>query len=349
MGLQSVAPRDLKMECNSPLVSPMETLQLRFLAEPAQTDEAFRVTSLPGPRVLGQPADSKHRKHSRRIPLFAWFLAGIACAEGAWSTGFPNVIARFVNESLLLPKGWPADPESIQPHTTSGVNAGTNTIHPTSQLLLEFQIQPPGISAAPWLPHDDRASRPLPIDCSFVPLTNHVAASAPQANQWRAFVMTDAVDEMSLRQSVSFQGNPISNLPALATKSDAELVKLLASVRPRMRQAAQAELATRGWTQGSVELASELAVASADHRLQLMGVLLHQSEINPRPWLLWMAEEGQVEVRIAAVECLAEVMDLESRERLRRILDREQSVAVRQVISTALEGARTSLPGGNRR
>ncbi len=46
----------------------------------------------------------------------------------------------------------------------------------------------------------------------------------------------------------------------------------------------------------SLTLAVQLATGSADERNDLLDDLVTRQEIDPRPWLLWMATDGQDQV-----------------------------------------------------
>lgn len=115
-----------------------------------------------------------------------------------------------------------------------------------------------------------------------------------------------------------------------------ELVRLLGSVQPRVSQAAALALRARNWPDEHLELASELATCSEVRRLELVRIIASRSDINPRPWLLWMAADGQLEVRKTSVSLLSSMVDPEVELALRGILGRESDEGVRQSIRQVL-------------
>ncbi|GIX00389.1 MAG: hypothetical protein KatS3mg111_3721 [Pirellulaceae bacterium] len=141
--------------------------------------------------------------------------------------------------------------------------------------------------------------------------------------------MADApLKRMVVDEPVTLEG--IDRLP------DDQLVRLLGSIQPKIGQAATLALKSRGWSDQDLELAVTLARGSKTVRLELLDVILRREDLNPRQWLLWMASDGQAEVRGRAVALLGTMMDEEVRRQLRMLLSRENDEAVRQAIRQAL-------------
>ncbi|RMF39335.1 MAG: hypothetical protein D6753_13965 [Planctomycetota bacterium] len=119
---------------------------------------------------------------------------------------------------------------------------------------------------------------------------------------------------------------------------DTQLVRLLGSVQPKVSQAAALALKARGWPDADLELAFRLAAGTADTRLELLQQIVARDDLNPRQWLLWMAADGQVPVRTAAISLLGTMVDRDVERELRLLLNREPNESVRQVIRRALMG-----------
>lgn len=149
--------------------------------------------------------------------------------------------------------------------------------------------------------------------------------------------------EGSMSASRSFDDQPsvrmtlkTTSLAGIEDKSDEELVRLLSSVQPRLSQAAVLELRSRGWPDEHLEIALELATSSEQRRLELVHHVATRGDLNPRPWLLWMAESGQTEVRRTAVSLIHSMVDPNVERELRGLLRRERDESVCQTIRQVL-------------
>lgn len=133
-----------------------------------------------------------------------------------------------------------------------------------------------------------------------------------------------------------------SEIPELGeiTKIEiAELVRLLASDNPDITKAATLALRNHGLSDYRIELASELATGSAVRRMELIQQLAVSPDLDPRPWLVWMAEDGQPEVRRLAVSLLSSMLDPEIERSMRMLLFREQDEPTRDQIRKVLLSA----------
>lgn len=135
-----------------------------------------------------------------------------------------------------------------------------------------------------------------------------------------------ATDNSPKKESVG----GVDNLPI------AELVRLLASVQPRIAQAATLALRRHGMTDDKLELASELATGTVQQRARLIEAVASRGDLDPRPWLLWMAQDGQPEIRKQAVAYLTNMLDVDVLRQLRMLLNREQDETVANAIRQAL-------------
>lgn len=123
-----------------------------------------------------------------------------------------------------------------------------------------------------------------------------------------------------------------------------QLVRLLASVQPHVVKSASLALRAKGMSDEKLALAFELATCSAARRLDLISQIARRGDMDPRPWLLWMAEDGEAEVRKLAASLLSSMVDANVERSLRVLLTRERDPAVEQTIRQALVAG-----SGNRR
>lgn len=115
-----------------------------------------------------------------------------------------------------------------------------------------------------------------------------------------------------------------------------QLVRLLASVQPRVSQAAHLTLRQRGMSDENLELAINLATGSVELRQKLLGQLVQRDDLDARPWLLWMAADGEEQVRQYAVGLLMPLADNDVRRQLRLLLNKERDEKVAQTIRRVL-------------
>lgn len=119
-------------------------------------------------------------------------------------------------------------------------------------------------------------------------------------------------------------------------KSIKELVRLLGSIQPRIAQAAALALRRKNMTDDKLQLAIELATGSEARRLELIEQVATRGDLDPRVWLLWMAEDGQSSVRKRSISFLHGMLDEDVMRELRMLLNREQDEQVASVIRQTL-------------
>lgn len=115
-----------------------------------------------------------------------------------------------------------------------------------------------------------------------------------------------------------------------------QLVRLLPSLQPRVSQAASLALRRKGMTDQNLDLAMRLAVGSASERQALLNTLVQRDDLDPRPWLLWMAADGELQVREQAIGLLSPLLDTEVRRQLRLLLNKERDEQVAQAMRRVL-------------
>ena len=135
----------------------------------------------------------------------------------------------------------------------------------------------------------------------------------------------------------SSQAEPPATLGGIDELPIDQLVRLLASVQPRVSQAADLALRARGMSDENLELAIGLATGSAKDRQELLGQLVARDDLDARPWLLWMAADGEDQVRQYAIGLLMPLAnDYDVRRQLRLLLNKERDEKVAQTIRRVL-------------
>lgn len=125
-------------------------------------------------------------------------------------------------------------------------------------------------------------------------------------------------------------GNP---LESYATRA---VIDLLASIREPLSQAARVELRRRGLSPAELELALRLASDNASVRSSVIDDVVGQSQIDPRRWLVWLAEDSERSVRLQALAVLGTMDDPNVARHLRSLLSTEQDPSVAARIRQAL-------------
>ncbi len=136
--------------------------------------------------------------------------------------------------------------------------------------------------------------------------------------------------------------DPKHNEPAITTIRGIEklpnekLFPLLSSTLPKIVQEASKELVQRGMTTPQLELAIDLAQGNIEQRMMAMDRLVRDQDLDPIPWLIWMAEQSDLNVRRKAVSLLGSVSNPNAIQTLRRLKLREPDSAIVEQISQVL-------------
>lgn len=147
-----------------------------------------------------------------------------------------------------------------------------------------------------------------------------------------------------IRTPASISSTPVAQMKVATNSPDmagiekleiAEIVRLLGHNDANVAKAAAIALRHKGLDDHKIQIASELAVGSAQARLRLIERIA-SSEMDPRPWLLWMAEDGEPEVRRMSISLLTPMADESVYRSLRNLQARESSSELRDMISRAL-------------
>ncbi len=146
----------------------------------------------------------------------------------------------------------------------------------------------------------------------------------------------NAAEEPSEPDKIRLSTGDELPLARIGSIADSELLKLLSHPRPRVSQVAALELRKRGMNDQLLQMAGELAAGTAEMRMRILDDIVRVSGIDPRPWLLWMAQDGEPSVRRKAVSMLASLSDTNVNRQLRLLLNRERDEEVAQALRQAL-------------
>jgi hypothetical protein len=114
------------------------------------------------------------------------------------------------------------------------------------------------------------------------------------------------------------------------------LFPLLSSTLPKIVQEASKELIQRGMSAPQLELAIDLAQGNIEQRTMAMDRLVRDQDIDPIPWLVWMAEQSDIKVRRKAVSLLALMSNPNAIHTLHMLKLREPDSAIVEQISQVL-------------
>ncbi len=135
---------------------------------------------------------------------------------------------------------------------------------------------------------------------------------------------TSDIDVASLQE--------VSLIQSLANRPTGEVVRLLGSIQPKLSGAALHELKRRQMSDQHIQLAIELVTGETNERLDALERLVQEQTIAPTPWLSWMAEDPDRQVRERAVRLLASVADDDARRQMRLLLHRERDESIRSLL-----------------
>lgn len=115
---------------------------------------------------------------------------------------------------------------------------------------------------------------------------------------------------------------PLTRYP-LQTFDTKSVIGLLSSKQAAIRDQAVDELVRRGLSNEEIRIANQLAAPQLEVRLGLIDSIARRTDVDPRPWLLWLTEDANREVRMRAVNSLAAMNDSAVIETLRKRLATE--------------------------
>lgn len=125
-------------------------------------------------------------------------------------------------------------------------------------------------------------------------------------------------------------------LAGIERAEPAELIRLLDSQNSNVAKGAALALRYHGFSDVEIALASELATGPVERRLELIQQIATSNSMAPQPWLIWMAEDGQPEVRRMAISLLNSMQTAEVQQSLRMLLLREPDQDIKDLIRKVL-------------
>lgn len=257
----------------------------------------------------------------------------------------PKLQATMSRCQLMLSPDNLADTRSIAVDNSSQTIRPTEVLAPPEPLPNSLATR---LQSAPVLPLDlpqtDSPTTNHPLHDTTLELTNteptntndeSQATASSSKPELPALVKTPASVASYALPRIQ-QDSDVYDLGKITKIEIAELVRLLASDNPNITKAATLALRNHGLNDYRIELATELATGSAVRRIELIQQLAISQDLDPRPWLVWMAEDGQPEVRRTAVSLLSSMMDPEIERSMRMLLFREQDEPTRDQIRKVL-------------
>ncbi len=146
-------------------------------------------------------------------------------------------------------------------------------------------------------------------------------------------------EQISVQRLANASDSNDITLQGMTKRSNDELVVLLASTQDRIVNHVVEELRHRGLRPQHIEIAIELARGTSTERLLAMDRLVHDGDLNPVPWLTWMANTADRTSRQRAISLLGSVGDEDAMRSLRMIKQREADDSIVTQITQVLLAA----------
>lgn len=218
------------------------------------------------------------------------------------------------------------------------ISTGDGAVRPRLVPLAARVQQVEGLA----LPLVDTSAKRLPIAGDVTAAakepTPQDSASQPTVSQETDFRVAGAVPlggAKVITVTKTADATSLAVMPARhLTKSPYEtfdtksVISLLGSNQADVHDLAVEELVRRGLNNEEIRVANQLASPVVEVRLGLLESIVNRTDIDPRPWLLWLAEDPQSEVRMRAITTLATMDDASVKQSLRRRLPYEHDPTV---------------------
>jgi len=227
----------------------------------------------------------------------------VSNVAGTGSTGYaPNYESRPQADSMREPSMHAASTRRLGglPAERVALSSGRATVQLTARSVAEHEPNETGTT--------------MKMSDSSDIIDDHAAASPKNSPVDSADIELSGIDQLPIDQ----------------------LVRLLASLQPRVAQSASLALRRKGMSDDKMALAMKLSNGTSDERLRLLRETVVRDDLDPRPWLLWMAGDGDPQVREQAVGLLSPLLDTDVRRQLRLLLNKERDERVSQTIRRVL-------------
>lgn len=226
---------------------------------------------------------------------------------------------------------------NLRKRSAMGIGGGRATVHLTASTPAAMAASPSDEATTTMTPivlSDDEQPTIVPPSTIREPRFHSLSDNDPST----AAGVTGATSSRTLSDSPE---RPLSVADAQTIAGIDQLpidrlVRLLASVQPRVAQAAALALRAKGLPEDKLELAMQFANGDEADRLARLEETAVRTDLDPRPWLVWMAEAGETSVRRKAVSLLSTMVDEDVRRGLRMQLNRERDEEIAQMIRRVL-------------
>lgn len=202
--------------------------------------------------------------------------------------------------------------------------------------------------------------RTIPPSSNSGTLTDHAAAttvsqlpnlniSIPRTVAKAIMVQTPSLGaepveaNVPLPDKVDYESQEFTMISGIDKRTLENLMPLLTSSQPRIVKQAFNELVRRRMTPSHLEIVIELAQGNVEQRLKAMDTIARDPSFHDRiPWLVWMAESADRNVRRRAVALLGSMTDPEAMRKLRILQSREPDSTIADQISQVLLASGTA-------
>jgi len=148
---------------------------------------------------------------------------------------------------------------------------------------------------------------------------------------------------VSSEDRLAFDTHEFNMISGIDKRNLENLMPLLASSQTRIVQQAFNEFVRRGMTSSHLDIAIELAQGNVEQRLKAMDAIARDPGFHDRiPWLVWMAESADRNVRRRAISLLGSMTDPEAMRKLRILQSREPDSTIADQISQVLLASGTA-------
>lgn len=209
---------------------------------------------------------------------------------------------------------------SSNPTASLGADAGETSLRPR---LVPLPVRLPMQAD---LSHDQMVAKAPTIDADQSVEVLQAIQTEPRITQVTSSVEPTRAMNDQIRDTVQ----PVRHLTqsSLETFDTKSVIGLLGSQQAETRDQAVNELVRRGLSNEEIRIANQLASSAVEVRLGLLESIVNRTDVDPRPWLLWLAEDSNREVRMRAISSLATMNDASIKQALRKRLSSEHDPAV---------------------
>lgn len=320
-----------------------QTLISRMLAnDPEVAQVAFELLQRQHDEWASRDDEAMTRMHSQMLVGMGRIVDALPSSRSAW-------ITRILNDSLMEFADQRSDSARVaytqanellaklaakdRGHASPGSQSEPPVARAPSLVPLPVRLR-----SAPSDSDDLTSGRPFGSNNGPVSRKNPVFVGHEPPGQTSILVAQLAANqECTPAKSPTRNPNDEHRTPLpLHSWNTRSVIALLSSRQTVERDRATEELSQRGLSEEEIRIASQLAAPQTEVRLGLLDSITVRSDIDPRPWLLWLAEDPDRDLRSRAIDALSRVDDEVIRASLRKRLlteaDPEISERIRQIV-----------------